>query len=648
MSQPCSVAELIDRSEALARSGNIGAAFQRAQEALEEARAAGDPEDITGALLCSAMVQFRLGHYSDARSLAEEALTYTGADAPHLIEALLMLGMCETETSDLDVGEDFYRRALDLSRQFGQDRLLQRTLVNLSAGVYIPRGQFDLALAADEEAWRIAHERNLPESVQLPLIGIAWACLTTGQRERARAALKALGEVVSPGSTSQGHYYSLSADLCRDEGEIEAALELYTRVRSIAETTGDPGMSIWSRLGVSRCHRLKGNGSSAFAWANDALTIASRVGYRHFQGLALFERGRAAWETGDTSAAEADLRAAIEILDRLGAAFDLAHARLLLAAFLHDQKRDEMASVLSEAARSILVGGYAFLLEQERALAFPLIASCLNGSDAVLAGACSALVEHLRRVPPPPLRVITLGALRVSQGSRQIEAHCFHKRRAGALFALLLLNPTRSLACDQIAESLWPDKEPAAAQVAFHHATATLRRVLEPDLPDKFPSRYLEVDEGRVTFRLPPGSSVDFERFETHCRQKEWDMALDLYGGELLPEYLYVDWTVAPRQRLAQLYLRALLGLAENKLAAGLDEEALEACGRVLALEPWQEQAVLLGMRACLGLNDRARAQRLYRDLEKNLREDLNTEPQEEIQTLYRSLTPTARTKLRT
>ncbi len=645
MSRQCSVTELIDQSYALGRAGQIGAAFQRAQEALTVARADGEPDAIAAALLCLAMVQFRLGHYADALQLGEEALTHTSTAAPRHVEALLMLGMCATETSDLDAGEDFYRRALDLSRQFDHVSLLQRSLVNLAAGVYIPRGQFDLALAADEEALRLALERNLPAAVQLPFIGITWASLLTGQRERARAALKRLGQVVAPGSTSQGHYYSFSADLCRDEGDIETALELYSRVRAIAETTGDPGMSVWYRLGVSRCHHLRGNASTARMWANDALTIASRVGYCHFQGLALVERGRAAWETGDTSAAEADLRAAIEILDRLGAAFDLARAQLVLAALVHRERRGETRSIFKQAAHGILSGGYAFLLEQERTLVFPLVAAYLNDSDGALAGDCAALVGQLERVPPPPLRVITLGGLEIRQGARPIDRPRLRRRRASELFALLLLSPAHMRSFDQLVEALWHDKEPEAAQVAFHHATATLRHALEPDLPDKFPSRYLEVEEGRVTLHLPPGSSVDFETFEAHCRKREWEAALALYTGELLPEYPYAEWTIAPRQRLAQLYLDALVGLAEDKLAAGLDDAALDACTRVLELEPWQERAALLGMRACLRLNDRARARRLYRNLEKSLREDLNTEPQPELQTLYRSLTPTARTK---
>ncbi|MGC8958600.1 MAG: BTAD domain-containing putative transcriptional regulator [Chloroflexia bacterium] len=190
--------------------------------------------------------------------------------------------------------------------------------------------------------------------------------------------------------------------------------------------------------------------------------------------------------------------------------------------------------------------------------------------------------------------------------------------------------------------TICPERDPQAAQSFFHHATSSLRRALEPDLPEKFPSRYLEVEEGRVTLHLPAGSWVDFEAFEACCRRGEWEATLSLYGGEFLPESRYADWTMAPRERLSLLYQQALLAAARSRLAEGRPAEALDACRRLLALEPWHEEAVLLGMRACVALNDLAGARRLYLALEKALREDLGTAPQEELQTLYRSLTPSA------
>ncbi len=66
--------------------------------------------------------------------------------------------------------------------------------------------------------------------------------------------------------------------------------------------------------------------------------------------------------------------------------------------------------------------------------------------------------------------------------------------------------------------------------------------------------------------------------------------------------------------------------------------DRLEARRKVLAIEPWQDQTVLLGMRACLGMGDRTGAARLYKTLEKTLRDELGIEPQVELQELARTL----------
>ena len=59
-------------------------------------------------------------------------------------------------------------------------------------------------------------------------------------------------------------------------------------------------------------HREMGDAAAAWEWAEDAMTLAVRAGYHHLQGLALIERGLAAWALNNTTAAEDDLLAAIQ------------------------------------------------------------------------------------------------------------------------------------------------------------------------------------------------------------------------------------------------------------------------------------------------------------------------------------------------
>jgi len=206
------------------------------------------------------------------------------------------------------------------------------------------------------------------------------------------------------------------------------------------------------------------------------------------------------------------------------------------------------------------------------------------------------------------------------------------------LLGLLLIASGHSLPHEQISESLWPNKEPSSAQTLLHQASSALRRALEPDLPEKFPSRYLRVEVGRIALILPPGSEVDYEIFERHILHEVWEAALAIYRGDFLPEYRYVDWCAAQREWLRQDYQTALLAMARRWIAEGRFRESLDACRKVLAVEPWQEEAVLLGMQAWAGLGNTTAALRLYRTLEKTLREDLGVAPQAELQAYYQAL----------
>ncbi len=633
-----SVANLIDESLTLERAGDITAALARTQEALALARSQDAPAEIASALVAVARFRFRLQQYPAARTLAEEALTLAAPDAAARADALLMLGMCAADTQTLSEAEDHYRNAADLAHQIGQHLLRFRALHNLGTTVYLPRGQFDLALAAAHEALRLAREQSMTEWISYPLITLAWVYQYTGQTGQARQALDELSQAACVAAVTQGYHPNVLGLLALDEGDLEAAPPFFAQARAVAETTGDQGLGADMRMGMSRYHRLAGNAAAARDWADDALTLTRRTDKKQEQGQALIERSRAAWDLGETAAAEADLKAAIAIAAPLEAHFDLARATFLLAALLHSKRRPGARQVWREAARHIINGGYAFLLVQERALAYHLAAGYLNDPDADTAALTATLLAHLERVPAPPLQIHTLGGFAVRQGKQVVPEKAWRRRRAGELFRLLLVSRGRTLSRDQIMDLLWPEKKPGAANTALHQATSALRHALEPDLPDKFPSHYLAVEAGQVSLRLPLGSWLDYEAFVQHCREGQWQQAAALYQGELFPEDRYADWAAEPRQRLAQQFLAASLSLAGQELASGRPQEALAAARRGLEAEPWQENLVLVAMQACIALNDRAGALRIYRNLEQSLRHDLDIAPQAELRKLYRTI----------
>ncbi len=631
-----SVSSLIETSRMLERSGNIGAAFKSAEQALDTARAYQIIEPILEAQVRVAFLHFRLGHYDRARNMAEQALALDTVHTVSHIDARLVLGNCAAETNNLSAATDNYLHAIDLSRQLDYPLGLIRGLHNLATGIYLPHGKFELALAADKEVVRLANEHQVHKAYWGALVTIAWIYWIIGRYDQSAATLDELFCNASPGSLEEGYGHWLSGNLAQESGNFDQVLPLYARARSTSEAIGEPGLGILVRLGPSRYQRKIGNAAAAREWADDALSMAVRAGYHHLQGLALIERGLAAWSLGSASTSETDLRAAIAVLQPLDIKFDLARANLYLAALLSEQKHSAANSYWDLAAGLIQSQGYDFLFETERALTLPWVASGLDSHDPERRKTSQDLLDRLQKVSPTPLIVETLGHFSVRAGLHLLSKAALRQRRAGEVLVFLLASPGQTLTSQQISEALCPDKDPAAAMDFYHHAISALRRILEPDLPDRrFPCRYLEVGEERVTLIIPPGSRIDFIEFRQYIQAKEWEQAISIYQGEFLPMIRYVEWTIPFRQHFVDQYEQALLARAAECLSAGDALVCLDLTRQALQHNPWQEQAVELGMRAALSLGDRSSALKMYHRLEKDLENDLGIKPQIELQQLY-------------
>ncbi|MDD5370091.1 MAG: BTAD domain-containing putative transcriptional regulator [Anaerolineaceae bacterium] len=635
MNQARSVEDWIAESKALEDRGEIPEALQAARIALDLAQGRSDSHGMAAASVQQAYLEFRLGHYQKARNIAQDSLALSGPLDPARADAYLILGNVSAETDSLAAAEIWYLEAADLSRTIGYAHVRCRSQHNLAMGVYIPRGKFDLAMASGEEAYRLAAQ-TWSNYLPYPLTTLTWIYQITGHTSLARQTLEMLGKAYLPGSLHEGYYHFLAGQIALDEDNPPetSAIGHFLRGRSIAEAIGEPGLNVQVRLGLSRCYRRLAAVSSARVWAEDALEIARRAGYAHMQGLACIELGRAAWMDKHNQAAEELFHQAIEILEPIQAEYDLARVYLELAGLLLEQHSPGVRAAWKEACRRILVGGYLFLIDRRVQRVYPLLAEFVNDRQADLRLASAQLLERLSQVPPPPLRIVTLGKFEVTQGSRRIPARLLGQRNAGELLALLLFSPQHCLSVEQVSEALWPDKELGATQHLLHHTTSALRQALEPNLPARLPSRYVQVEAGQVALNLPPGSWVDFDAFAKHCKGGEWEAALGLYGGDLLPPYLYANWTTLLRQKVVFWLLAALANQSQKRLDENNYVEALELCQRLLALEPWHECGVAIGMRACLGLGDPAGALRLYRSLERSLCSELGVQPQDDLRAL--------------
>ena len=207
------------------------------------------------------------------------------------------------------------------------------------------------------------------------------------------------------------------------------------------------------------------------------------------------------------------------------------------------------------------------------------------------------------------LDVRLLGAFAVTADGAEIPPGAWPQRRAADLVKLLALARGHRLPRDRVLEALWPHLAPQAASGALHKSAHYARRTLG--------SREAIVLSGGIVALAPEADVIttDVNRFE------DGDDAA--YGGDLLPDELYEEWTQEARDRLRALRLDRL------RTAGRWDD--------VLALDPADEEAHRQRMRAAAQAGDRAGVMRTYARLREELA-GLGTVPSPASERLFRDL----------
>ena len=209
------------------------------------------------------------------------------------------------------------------------------------------------------------------------------------------------------------------------------------------------------------------------------------------------------------------------------------------------------------------------------------------------------------------VQVDMLGRFRVVVGDHVVPPRSWRRERSAALVKLLALSRRHRLHREQAMEALWPEMAPDASAANLRKAVHFARRALGAHELIGLRNDVLSLDAELV---------VDAERFETEATESlrtadpsACERAADLYGGELLPDDLYVGWTEEPRERLRQLYTRVLR-------AAGMWEQ-------MLAVDPTDEEAQRALMQAALDAGNRGEVIRQFQRLRERLRVELGIGP---------------------
>jgi predicted ATPase/DNA-binding SARP family transcriptional activator/uncharacterized protein HemY len=196
---------------------------------------------------------------------------------------------------------------------------------------------------------------------------------------------------------------------------------------------------------------------------------------------------------------------------------------------------------------------------------------------------------------------------------------------------------------ETLAGLLWGDKPEANAKASLRKALSGLRKLFDDALI---------ITRQTVAFNRDSSYWLDVEVFESALAEDEpaseelrpLREAVELYRGDFL-EGLSVrqalgfeEWALSERERLRQLVIQALQCLSVACGTRGEYDAGIEYTNRLLALEPWQEEAhrQLMILLNRSGQRNAALAQ--YETCRQLLAEELGVEPLPETQALYHRL----------
>src|SRR6266508_2569395 len=224
------------------------------------------------------------------------------------------------------------------------------------------------------------------------------------------------------------------------------------------------------------------------------------------------------------------------------------------------------------------------------------------------------------------VRIHLLGNFEVRADEAVIIDSSWPRRKAQALLKLLALDKGRWLHREQVLDCLWPGLEPAAAAANLRKNIHYLRSAFaEKDLIAPVVSAAADL------LAISPDARIDYEEFRSRAHAARvvrtaatsYEQALALYGGDLLPDERYEEWTEPLRQELKALHNELLVELSCLYEVQGDTELAIEGSEQLLKADPVNEEGHRTLMRLYAQAGNREKALRQYHRGREREMEDL-------------------------
>lgn len=232
----------------------------------------------------------------------------------------------------------------------------------------------------------------------------------------------------------------------------------------------------------------------------------------------------------------------------------------------------------------------------------------------------------------PQLTIRVLGGLQIALDDETVSG--FISAKVPALLIYLAVT-CRAHSREKLAALLWGELSDADAKNNLRQSLSNLRKYFQP---------YLLFNHDQVQFNAALPHFLDVKAFNAHIQAGMLSAAAALYQGDFLAGFHVRDapdfemWVTSNQAQFHEQAIQIFQALTLSHSNAGEYSQAISFCNRLLALDPWREEAhrLLMLLQARTGQISAALAQ--YETCRKILAQELRIEPSAETTALYEQI----------
>jgi len=619
------------------------------------------------------------GNYLAGVNWATHDHPHVPSFAPARIEAVLSVGRCLVECGQLSAALQLLMPTLSDPEILEWKSLHARVRI-LESDIHDLRGDTALAIRSSAESVALARTSEDNSILIVALLVQARRLMSEGDLSGAERAMTEANRLAR-----QGNYEGLQMRLDQATawfgltgGRFDDAIALSKRIISIAHNQPNMprGISTAIQLDALEMRQralmlsamLRKNSQSRLDEFSEAVLVAQEMMRLTEADQSVFWKRKALRTMGAATLMMGDLAPAMAYLKRAddlrGEFWDITAGSVLgWQLFIENSAQDEdagkrIAKIVSELSELRVKRGSLTFLQQEGEKVWSAYIRHYAADTSK-----NKSVTDTRPLPPRATSTRVLEPEAIYQPARSrnasddgsLKVYGFGIGRTvahGELVTvaqwgwsiprelLIYMLTVREATRERIGSIFWPDSSTLTMQRGFHNAKFTIRTVI--GLP---PFLYFN---GIYTLNPDVQYWYDVQEFEKLIEEspqlpperalENLSNAAALYTNDFL-EGSGLDWAENTRQRLRARYLKCCLDMGQIAVSLNINNaEVINPLERAFQMEPLREDIARSYMRLLLLAGKKGEAIETYRHLSAALRRELNVRPDEETETLYRSI----------